>query len=81
MIIMIGKIVIVIAIVIVITALTIWFPTMVFSFIVATGYRIAKFKGHIINGKFFIHYECPKCRKKININKHNACPKCNTNLF
>ena len=43
--------------------------------------RITEFRGVIVDKKFFRHYECAKCRNKINIKKDNTCQKCGSNLF
>jgi len=40
-----------------------------------------EFKGYIVKGFFHDYYECPACRKDVNIKKDKKCKNCGADLF
>lgn len=43
--------------------------------------RVSEFRGMIIDGKYFRHYECKECRNRVNIMKDTVCKQCGAELF
>lgn len=49
--------------------------------IAKTRRNIEDFIGIIIGSKYIRHFECPRCRTRIDIHKRKPCPKCECELF
>ena len=63
-------------------------PIIIFVIFAATIRGIAKtrrniedFIGIIIGSKYIRHFECPRCRTRIDIHKRKPCPKCGYEFF
>lgn len=63
-------------------------PIIIFVIFAATMRGIAKtrrnmedFIGIIVESKYIRHFECPRCRTRIDIHKRKTCQKCKCMLF